>query len=164
MNMTLIAYYQKGRLQGPVWHLLEENGYLVSDNLESSGTSIYIYPGLKLGLYGEFSNGKMVSAKPVKITGFTCQFDMLKPQFEFYDNVNEFAYDPASTDKLSSNPTLKDPLEEEYLEVQTSTIQGAGQGVFVKKDVKKGTEISLFENHRKKSHSTLRAKRATFTF
>ena len=45
MNMTLIAYYQKGRLQGPVWHLLEENGYLISDNLESSGTSIYIYPG-----------------------------------------------------------------------------------------------------------------------
>ena len=68
MNMTLIAYYQKGRLQGPVWHLLEENGYLISDNLESSGTSLYIYPG------------------------------------------------------------------------------------------------TVFENHRKKSHSTLRAKRATFTF
>merc|ERR1711983_564896 len=144
MNMTLIAYYQKGRLQGPVWRLLEENGFLVSDNLESNGTSMYIYPGLKFGLYGEFSKGKMVSAKPVKITGFTCLNEMLKPQFEFYDNVNEFAYDPASSDKLSSNPTLRDPLEEEFLEVQTSSIEGAGQGVFMKKDVEKGTVVGFF--------------------
>ena len=144
MNMTLIAYYQKGRLQGPVWRLLEENGFLVSDNLESNGTSMYIYPGLKFGLYGEFSKGKMVSAKPVKITGFTCLNEMLKPQFEFYDNVNEFAYDPASSIKLSSNPTLRDPLEEEFLEVQTSSIEGAGQGVFMKKDAEKGSVIGFF--------------------
>ena len=117
-----------------------ENAKISKFKCDILGDFQTLFPGLKLGLYGEFTNGKMVSAKPVKISGFTCQFDMLKPQFEFYDNVNEFAYDPASTDKLSSHPTLKDPLEEEYLEVQTSTIQGAGQGVFVKKDVKKGTE------------------------
>ena len=70
MNMTLIANFDHGLLEGKVWKLLEENGYLVSDNLEMHGNEVlYIYPGFEMGLYGEFYYGKMVSAKPVEISG-----------------------------------------------------------------------------------------------
>ena len=30
---------------GPVWKLFEENGFLVTQNLELSGLGTYIYPG-----------------------------------------------------------------------------------------------------------------------
>ena len=87
--MTLVAFFQQGKLKGPVWRLLEENGYLVADNLEMNGDSVlYIYPGLKFGLYGQFQYGQMVSGVPVKIIGFTCENGILKPYHEFYENTN----------------------------------------------------------------------------
>ena len=70
MNMTLIANFEHGILNGEVWRPLEENGFLVSDNLEMDGQNVlYIYPGFKLGLYGHFDHGKMISAREVKILG-----------------------------------------------------------------------------------------------
>ena len=70
MNMTIIAKFNHGKLQGTVWRMLEENGYLVADNLEMTGPDVlYIYPGFQLGLFGHFENGKMVDATPVFIEG-----------------------------------------------------------------------------------------------
>ena len=70
MNMTMIAQFQNGELIAPVWRLLEENGFLIANNLEMNGDDvIYIYPGFELGLYGRFEFGKMVDAKPVFIEG-----------------------------------------------------------------------------------------------
>ena len=70
MNMTLIANFEHGFLNGEVWKPLEENGFLVSDNLEMDGQNVlYIYPGFNLGLYGHFDHGKMISAREVKILG-----------------------------------------------------------------------------------------------
>ena len=47
-NLSLIASFTQGKLVGPVWKLFEENGFLVSDNLDFSGQGIYIYPGILL--------------------------------------------------------------------------------------------------------------------
>ena len=44
-NLSMIASFTKGKLVGPVWKLFEENGFLVSDNLDFTGQGIYIYPG-----------------------------------------------------------------------------------------------------------------------
>ncbi len=70
--MTLIAKFDHGSLatDTPVWTLLEENGFIVSDNLEVTGSDIvYIYPGLKFALRGQFVNKEMVSARLVTIDG-----------------------------------------------------------------------------------------------
>ena len=70
MNMTIVASFNQGNLQGPVWRMLEENGFLVANNLEMNGKEVlYIYPGFQLGLFGHFEYGKMVDAKPVYIEG-----------------------------------------------------------------------------------------------
>ena len=45
-NLSLIATFTQGKLVGPVWKLFEENGFLVSDNLDFSGQLLYIYPGI----------------------------------------------------------------------------------------------------------------------
>ena len=70
MNMTIVASFNRGNLQGPVWRMLEENGFLVANNLEMNGKEVlYIYPGFQLGLFGHFEYGKMVDAQPVYIEG-----------------------------------------------------------------------------------------------
>lgn len=69
-NMTIVAHYDAGQLKGPVWRLLEENGFLVSDSLQMDGPDVlYVYPGFKIGLYGQFKHGEMFAAKPVNIHG-----------------------------------------------------------------------------------------------
>jgi hypothetical protein len=45
-NLTMIANFKQGKLVAPVWKLLEENGFLVLDNLDFTGEGIYIYPGI----------------------------------------------------------------------------------------------------------------------
>ena len=70
MNMTIVANFNQGNLQGPVWRMLEENGFLVANNLEMNGKEVlYIYPGFQLGLFGHFEYGKMVDAQPIYIEG-----------------------------------------------------------------------------------------------
>ena len=120
-NMTLVAFYDVGHLKGPVWRAQEENGFLVADNLEMNGENVlYIYPGFQVGLFGHFHYGEMVSARPVGITGFTCEHGMMRPHWNFMShNSHEYTYDPAADEVLSLDPLLKDPLEEEWVEIQT---------------------------------------------
>ncbi len=124
-NMTLLAKFHQGHLQAPVWQMKEENGFLISDNMEMDGPHVlYIYPGLKLGLQGHFDNGKMIGARPVEILSFQCTASgMMKPIWKFIEgNSDEFSYDPAKEGQVSSNPLLKDPLEDFWVEVQTRCV------------------------------------------
>ena len=57
--------------------------------------------------------------------GFQCEHGMMKPSWKFMEeDQNHFSYDPAtatdssSSEFLSSNPLLKDPLENYWVEVQ----------------------------------------------
>jgi len=163
MNMTIIAKFNHGKLQGKVWRMLEENGYLVANNLEMTGPDVlYIYPGFQMGLFGQFENGKMVDATPVFIEGFQCEDGMMKPTWKFMPHQNHFSYDPAagtnSSDSnfLSSNPLLKDPLEDYWVEFQESTIKGAGDGVFLKRDAPKNTIVAFFNGIHISLDDTLR--------
>ena len=146
LNMTLIANYQNGVLQGKVWKPLEENGYLISDNLQMHGKDVlYIYPGFQLGFHGEFNYGKMVTARPIRIKGYSCDQNVMVPHWEYLpENSQIYSYDQASLERLSKYPTLKDPLEEFYLEVLPSTISGAGDGVFLKRNAPKNTVVGFF--------------------
>ena len=58
-------------------------------------------------------------------SGFQCKHGIMKPTWKFMpENQNHFHYDPASvtnsinSDFLSTNPLLKDPLEDYWVEVK----------------------------------------------
>ena len=67
-----------------------------------------------------------------------------------------FYPDISSDVQLSKFPLLKDPLEDLYVEVRPSTIQGAGEGLFLKKTAKAGTVVGFFNGVRVDVHDTLR--------
>ena len=80
----------------------------------------------------------MVEAKPVIIDGYLCRNNgsILAPIVGHVISENVFVRDISTTDKVSSDPLLKDPLEDVYVEVQKSTIPSAGEGLFLKRDAK----------------------------
>jgi hypothetical protein len=50
--------------------------------------------------------------------GFECESGMFRPIWSYMPhNSNEYTYDPAADGIMSMNPLMKDPLEEEYLEI-----------------------------------------------
>ncbi len=80
----------------------------------------------------------MVEAKPVVIDGYLCRNNgsTLEPIIGKVIRDDIYVRDISTTDKVTSNPLLKDPLEDLYVEVQKSTIPSAGEGLFLKRDAK----------------------------
>src|SRR5690349_2779093 len=68
-----------------------------------------------------------------------------------------YYYDPAIEGRLSSDPFLRDPYEEERVYVAPSTLLGAGEGLFAKRKVKAG-EVATFYNGFRLTHSEVDAR------
>lgn len=64
--------------------------------------------------------------------------------------------DISTSEQFSKFPLLKDPLEDLYVEVRPSTIESAGEGLFLKKAAKAGTVVGFFNGVRVDVHDTLR--------
>ena len=47
-----------------------------------------------------------------------------------------FKYDQSTQTHLTSSPMIRDPMERKYLDVRTSSVPGAGMGVFARLGVK----------------------------
>lgn len=74
---------------------------------------------------------------------------VMRPLWKFMEgNKATYTYDPSSKTQLASNPLLKDPLEEYWVDIQKSTIQGAGDGVFMKRDAPRNTVVGFFNGIR----------------
>ncbi len=100
--------------------------------------NIFFVLGFEIGLEGTFQLGEMVKARPVIIDGYLCRMNgsILDPIVGRVIRDDIYVRDISTTDKITSNPLLKDPLEDIYVEVQKSTIPSAGEGLFLKKDAK----------------------------
>ena len=95
-------------------------------------------PGFEIGLLGAFDQGSMVEARPVEISGFSCTDGRagFEPVVGDFLGDDVYTRDVATTDSLSSQPLLSDPLERIFVEVRKSSIPSAGEGLFLKKDAK----------------------------
>ena len=64
------------------------------------------------------------------------------------DNPPVFHYDQSGRIHLADNPLLPDPLETRFVEVRQSEIAGAGQGLFLVRDVEANDTIAFFNGLR----------------
>ena len=94
--------------------------------------------GFEIGLEGTFDEGKMIEAKPIQIDGYSCRGNgpILEPMIGKSIGESIYTRDVSTSERLTLQPLLKDPLEDVFVEVQKSTIVSAGEGLFLKKDVK----------------------------
>ena len=57
---------------------------------------------------------------------------------------DEFSHLPPTSSSLPGKPLVRDPLDARYTSVQSSSIHGAGEGLFAKKDVEAYTIVSVY--------------------
>ena len=62
--------------------------------------------------------------------------------------MNSFHFDPSSRIHLSDNPLIPDPMETKFVEVSKSGISGAGEGLFLVKDVLPHDIVAFFNGVR----------------
>ena len=144
-GVNYLARFVNGRPEGPVliglvgyptiaqgflYGKLNKKGKLTGDNIA------YVYPDYKTVLVGTFEDKYMKSAFKSEILKVHCKDGLLQLDFSVPDpNSQEYKYDPPSHVSMGAMWYVKDPMEEELIELKESVIEGAGQGIFAKEDI-----------------------------
>jgi len=151
-----VAFYCNDSISGTVWQFLAGGAILVGQvdretELFSGRDVIYIYPDLFTAIIGRYDNGILVS-------GFMCNIQdvilnqetyMLEIMVENISNGTKVKMDLATSSIISKFPLVPDLWEAKMVEVCRSGIgEHAGQGLYLRKDVKSGQIVSLFNGIR----------------
>ncbi|XP_023347797.1 histone-lysine N-methyltransferase SETD7-like, partial [Eurytemora carolleeae] len=127
---SLLVYHQ-GRISRDSfsWWFLVGGGALVcqSNSLgqaDGSGCG-YLYPDLRVGLAGEWREGRMVSASPATISSLSLESGLMRVEFLIKSPNLVYTEDISTRTNISTQPLLQDPYEMETVYVADSIIQGA---------------------------------------
>lgn len=155
-----VAYYSNGVRQGLVWKFLMGGGYIVGNSKSQStitGSDIgYVYPDTLTSIVGSFENDALIEGKLFDLVdidfGLKCPVPIFAPsETALSSNVDKseiYFYEPANQTSLGKNALQRDPFEEKYLYIATSTIPGAGRGVFLRRNVTKGEVVGFYNGVR----------------
>ena len=123
--------YHSGYFYGPI-----------NDQEVISGTDVtFVYPDFNTVLIGEFDNGTMIEAIEGNIVAYRCTDEILHIKTKAKTDSPVYKFDPPTTLKISSNPTLRDPLEQKTYYLREGDF---GDSLFAKKDFVKGDLISYY--------------------
>ena len=92
--------------------------------------SVFLYPDLLHGIKGQFDNNGVVTNKGHRVTLKRQKGEIVK-ELEFNDDKIELNSDVSTKTHLNSEPMKRDPYEETMIDVKKSTIEKAGDGVFL---------------------------------
>ena len=68
----------------------------------------------------------------------------MTPRWSKWRGETELSHLPPTSSSLPGLPLVRDPLDARYTDVLPSTIPGAGEGLFARKDVEAYTVVSVF--------------------
>lgn len=135
-----------------------EGGYGDLTRALFTGDSVlYVYPDWATALQGQFVAATMLSAVEVTVTQHSLGEDgmMTLSHIHTANTKERFTSDPSTESHLSSSPLLRDPYEAKAVDVRTSSIPGAGVGVFTLRPVKNNTIIGYFNGVHRHRDSVL---------
>ena len=150
-----MGYYKQGILDGTVWigmiggypnpHL---HGMITNTNGYISGKNIsYIFPDMETSYVGEFDNRVMKEARYKKVSELKCDAYGIPYVSKFSDGALDakFYYLAPTNISFGAGPeNVRDPYEDNLINITTSGIPNSGQGLFLKKDVKHGRLVTSY--------------------
>ena len=147
-TVTEIGLYKNGQKVGPTWYRLEGNAYKITEGKFMT----YLYPDLVSALHSELdTGGHMVHGRFAKVQDFKQNGGLPIPLVQLHDMSDTYEYDISSYLKISERPLLRDPYEQQTIYIGSSEIHPeAGEGLFAKRNLPKGTLIALFNGVRKR--------------
>jgi len=149
-----LGHYSGGVPTGVCWQAVLGSAWLVG-HLDTAGQMTgsdlaFLYPDLRTALVGRFRNGELLSAFHSKVISVTEKSGVLVLSFEKV-SANEFRPWISSRDDISCPPHLRDPYEDQQVEVFTSGISGSGEGLQARKKIPAGTLVAYYNGIRIKS-------------
>jgi histone-lysine N-methyltransferase SETD7 len=124
---------------GVIMGEVDEDGSLSGDDIA------YIYPDHKNALLGRFKDGIMIKASPAVLT---TDINTLPPKYEPIPSCNfSLGQDISTAVCISSQPLVCDVYEQERVYV-AETVNGCGEGLFARSDIKQGEIVSFYNGIR----------------
>ena len=122
---------------GPV----DEQGDFTGDNIA------YLYPDFSTAILGQFHDGQLVRGVAATVSGLDFQEGVLWPRLTVScqeSQESEYRYWPSSSSHIFSPRHLRDPLEQQLLEVRQSNIPGSGEGAFARRHIPAGAVVAFY--------------------
>ena len=115
----------------------------------STGHDIsYVFPDMETMLVGEFKKGLLSSGLEAELVDTKISENgIIKPLYEI-KGQNVMKYLPANKTHTGDGPLISDPMEEKFYYVGNSSIEGAGRGMFLKKNAVKGQIVGFYNGVR----------------
>ena len=129
----------------PYSHL---HGRIFNSNGRISGNNIsYIYPDMETSFVGKFDNRVMKEARHARVSELKCDDNGIPYVSKFSDESLDaiFYYDPPSNISFGAGPErVRDPFDNKMVRLGPSGIPNSGDGVFLRKDVRKYSLVSSY--------------------
>ena len=133
-----------GRLRNAFLHgtINETNGLISGNDIA------YIYPDMETTYLGKFENRKMIRAQQSKVLEIDCNDNgLLFVKKYLKPNISEphVYYEPPTNVSFGRGPKgVMDPYEQKMVELKIAKNSKMGEGVFAKKDIKKGELAAVY--------------------
>ena len=132
-GISFIGLFKNGKVEGPVWY------GLVGEPHVGQG---FLYG--ELNKKGKLTGNDISYIYPDYLTSMTGTFeDTLMKFTKSSNNSVIYFYDPPTNELLGLMPLVRDPYEEKTIELQESSIPGAGHGLFAIRNIPKGQVKSI---------------------
>ena len=131
----------------------------VKTNTSTEG--VYIYPDWNSCVIGTWTDFILNRGHYCQIieTCYNDEGEVLNIKTKVKENSPTLTYSPPSYNSFGSPPTQRDPYEDNTVEVKPSTIRNngtsVGDGLFVKRNVKKGEVIAFYSGYCVKSNTII---------
>ena len=107
------------------------------------GEVVFLYPCLETSIVGQYKGGKLISGRYRMISRATVVNGFIS--LEFHPNPGkEVLYDPPSCYSIGRLPLETDLYEERTVRVAASSVSGAGEGLFARRNLSPGHLVCLF--------------------
>ena len=120
------------------------------DGLAEGPDCVFLYPDFSTALLGVWRSGRMeravqASLVNIRLTGAELEVEV-RPTAGREHLLHRL--DVSTSTRISSDPHLPDPFEERTVYVAQSGIEGAGEGLFLRRDVRAGDLVALYNGVR----------------
>ena len=102
-----------------------------------SGSKVaFVYPDLETALVGSWEDGKMVAAFPATLTSIDMVAGIPEPTFTLTMKGPAVGLSISTETSVGAGPLVRDPYEARSCKVQSSRVEGGGEGLYALRDLK----------------------------
>ncbi len=150
-RLTFFGNHKNGKPHGVCWKVIKGGGCVVGrvdEDGELTGIRVaYLYPDFRTALVGNFTDGVMERAQAARLKTVIDDRGIKVPIFSEPEGP-AFKREISTYDRVTSEPMLRDPYENAMVEVKSSKVSAAGDGLFARVHVEPNTTLAFYNGQR----------------